>query len=96
MSTALIVRPGADARLELELEGMRPGWKAAVAVYVRRMAPPIYTASLRIQPGRLVIEIPGSETATWAFGVGSYDVRFIGPKGQQEIPYSDRVYVDRR
>lgn len=100
MSPDLIVRPGVDAHLELDLldsEG-KPrsftGWTATLIVRARHGAPAVYEAELRHRPGRVVVDIPG-DSIDWTFGVGRYEVWFSG-HGRLDVPHQGRVLVDRR
>ena len=100
-SPDLIVRPGVDARLELELvDGfgkpqVRTGWTAELVVKARHGGPTVFAAALSHRPGSLVLEVPGDESATWTFGIGRYEIWMCKP-GRLDVPHAGRVLVDRR
>lgn len=91
-----VITPGADAVLELEPIGPAPGVTAALLVRPRALVDSIFGARVRIRAAGLQLEVPGTETAKWAFGIGRYEVWLSGPQKAVTLHASGRVLLDRR
>lgn len=99
-SVDLLVEQGADYRVEFpDLDEQdrprnRVGWSAQAAIRHSPDTGVLAKPQVTLQPGRVVVVVPGAASAGWAWRRARYEVRLVGPLGERERFAAGRVLVD--
>lgn len=92
---------GADYRVDIPAldDDGRPrnlaGWKARAAIRHSPDTELLAEPTVEVKPGRVVLVIPGAESAGWDWTRARWEVSLTGPRGQLERLVVGRVWVDR-
>lgn len=96
----LRVEQGADFRTEIpDVDGQnrprnRTGWTGQATIRHTPDSDVLAKPQVTLQPGRVVLAIPGAASAGWRWRKARHEVMLRGPHGERERFAAGRVWVD--